>query len=151
MRVRIIVCAALLVAGGCGRGGYQLAPVSGQVTMDNKPLPSVYVNFQPQADKDNPNPGPGSYAVTDANGRYTLRVDAKQSGAVVGRHRVTIALQFAEDLKGGEDTGSPDGTPKLPRLGSVPQIPKRYNEKSELSFDVPPGGTDKADFPLKSK
>ena len=30
-------------------------------------------------------------------------------------------------------------------------IPAKYNTKSDLTFDVPSGGTDKADFPLTTK
>jgi hypothetical protein len=29
-------------------------------------------------------------------------------------------------------------------------IPVEWNENSELTFDVPPGGTDRADFKLES-
>lgn len=145
---------ALCVAGlalGCG-GGSAIAPVAGTVTLDGKPLPSAYVNFQPVGTADNPNPGTGSYAVTDDKGRYTLRMTENGSaGAVVGTHKVTIALQFAEDVRGGPDTGTPDGTSGLPRLGKVKQIPPEYNERSQLTFVVPPGGTATADFPLLSK
>jgi hypothetical protein len=153
MRPRITalgVC--LLAAAGCG-GDYQVAPVSGRVTMDGRPMPGVYVNFQPVGGAGNPNPGPGSYAVTGADGRFTLKlVNPSREGAVVGRHRVTITRQFAEDVRGTEQTGTPDGAPAspLPRLGKAAQIPERYNVKSDLTFDVPRGGTDKADFPLTS-
>jgi hypothetical protein len=153
MSHKLYVLLALLFALGCGGGGadFKVAPVSGTVTMDAKPLPGVYVNFQPVAGKDNPNPGPGSYAVTDAGGRYTLKlVEGGKPGAVVGMHKVSIALQFAEDL-GNPETGTPDGTPPRPKLGSVKQIPEQYNARSTLTFTVPAGGNDKADFPLVSK
>ena len=47
--------------------------------------------------------------------------------------------------RGGGGVGLP------PPRGGWPQaekVPSRYNSDSEETFDVPPGGTDKADFPL---
>jgi len=151
MRPRFLPVLVLLVVLGCGSNDVKVVPVSGTVTLDGKPPPKVYVNFQPLGTKDNPNPGVGSYAVTDEKGRYALRLsNGAGSGAVVGQHKVTIALQFEEDLgKNSRDTGSPDGVP-LPRLGKVKQIPERYNSDSKLTFEVKPGGTDKADFALTS-
>ena len=31
------------------------------------------------------------------------------------------------------------------------RVPEKYNMRTELVFDVPPEGTDKADFPLSSR
>src|SRR5262245_42131593 len=149
---RLAALSAILLAAGCAGGEFKVAPVSGTVTMDDKPLPRVYVNFQPVGSTDNPNPGPGSYAVTDDQGRYTLKlVEGGKPGAVVGRHKVSITRQFAEDVRGGPDTGTPDGPTSAPRIGSVKQIPARYNSPTTLDFAVQPGGTDKADFALTSK
>ena len=150
---RLAALAVIVLAVGCGGGGgFQVAPVSGTVTMDEKPLPHVYVNFQPVGSRDNPNPGPGSYAVTDDKGRYTLKlVEGGKPGAVVGQHKVSITRQFAEDVRGGPDTGTPDGPTGLPKIGSVKQIPPRYNSPTTLDIAIQPGGTDKADFALTSK
>jgi hypothetical protein len=46
-----------------------------------------------------------------------------------------------------EETGSPDGEVGPPR---VETIPLRYNDQTVLTFNVPPGGTDQANFQLKS-
>src|SRR5262245_65916979 len=127
MHRRFVALSAILLAAGCGGGEFKVAPVSGTVTMDDRPLARVYVNFQPMGSTDNPNPGPGSYAVTDDQGRYTLKlVEGGKPGAVVGRHKVSITRQFAEDVRGGPDTGTADGVSGPPRLGSVKQIPARY-------------------------
>jgi len=76
-----------------------------------------------------------SYGKTDAQGRYTLRtVAGDKSGAVVGKHRVTISLSKP-------DPNNPEGAAK-------DLIPAKYNLKSDLTFEVPAGGTDKADFAL---
>jgi hypothetical protein len=119
--------------------------------MDGKPLPNVHVSFQPIASKATDNPGPGSVGATDAQGRYALKISAQTmegEGAVVGKHRVFISTIF----DGGNDnfnpeTGTPDGAPVKLRE----RIPARYNTQSKMEFDVPTGGTEKADFKLTSK
>ncbi len=150
MSHRLLPLALALVpvwaAAGCGRSNE--APVSGTVYMDGKPLPGVHVVFQPLGTKDNPNPGRGSTGQTDENGRYTLRIDGERDGAVVGKHRVAIATVMpGEGANFDPETGSPDGAPAQ---APEERISERYNEKTILTFDVPKGGTDKADFRLES-
>src|SRR5262245_32981152 len=95
--MRLLVSASVaLLALGCGGEPYQLAPVSGRVTLDDVPLANVHVNFQPMA-ADTNNPGPGSYGKTDADGRYELRVVLTgKKGAVVGKHQVRISARGGE-------------------------------------------------------
>src|SRR5262245_61776724 len=84
------VSVAALAAPGCSSEPFQVAPVSGQVTLDGKPLAHAHVNFKPIA-ADTLNPGPGSYGQTDDRGQYTLTVvGLSRGGAVVGKHRVMI-------------------------------------------------------------
>ncbi len=138
---------ALLVL-GCGKEAYQYVPVSGVVTMNNKPLPNVMVVFQPVGTGSNPNPGPGSSGKTDAQGRYTLKVVASspRDGAVVGRHKVQIyPPDGSEDLVIDKEVGSPDDAPPSK---PVPLVPSRYHDMSTLTFEVPAGGTDQANFAL---
>lgn len=134
-----IVCAAVLA--GCGGPGYEAAPVSGRVTLDGQAMANVHVGFQPVSEgKDNPNPGPGSFGVTDAQGRYTLQlVGLDKAGAVVGTHRVRLAEQ-QPGAGSDSDVGAPVRTalPASARDGSI-------------EFTVPKDGTDKADFPLKTR
>jgi hypothetical protein len=138
-----VVCSALLLLfalGGCGTKG--LAPVSGTVTLDGQPLPDASVNFQPL---DSTKSGLGSSGKTDASGRYSLRVvmDDK-TGAVIGKHRVSISTVTEED----PSYDPPPGRFKRPLRD---RLPARYNAKSQLEFEVTRGGTDKADFSLTSK
>lgn len=139
----------VLLAVGCG-DGIKFAPVSGQVTMNDKPLANAYVNFQPIGSAENPNPGRGSYAITDKDGKYTLRSDGGREGAVVGRHRVSISTYFAEDgavvdpQKGSRDDAPP---PKLGKGGDP--IPMRYNGDTKLEFEVKPG-SNVANWPLNT-
>jgi len=128
---------ALLLAAGCSSGS--VVPVSGRVTMNGQPLANVHVSFQPIASGSDYNPGGGSYAFTDADGRFTLRlVDGDTPGAVVGKHRVAITPRNSDDDADRRGKGAPQG------------VPERYNRNTELTFEVTRGGTDKADFPLAS-
>src|SRR5439155_21810734 len=75
------LAAAVLITTGCGSGN-KVVPVSGTVTLDGKPLANAHVAFQPEAPKGSQNAGVGSYGVTDASGKYTLKmVDTDQPGA----------------------------------------------------------------------
>ena len=131
---------ALLASGGCKQSNF--VPVSGQVTLDGKPLAGVMVTFQPQSTQSGINGG-GSSAKTDEGGHYTLRsMIEDREGAVVGSHQVEIAaiVDASSDL----DTGG-----RLPKAKIY--IPARYNSKTELTMEVPPGGKKDANFALTSK
>src|SRR5262245_63020270 len=95
MRTRFLVLLVVAGAAGCGTRG--LAPVSGRVTLDGSPAAGVHVSFQPVGSEGQKNPGGGSYAITDNDGRFTLKtVDKDQNGAFVGKHRVEITTRGAE-------------------------------------------------------
>jgi hypothetical protein len=135
------VC-VLLAAAGCGARG--VVPVSCRVTVDGKPAAGVHVSFQPVATEGNRNPGGGSYAITDDDGRFTLRlVEGDQAGAFVGKHRIEITGQSVAV----DDTT--DSRVKTPPKKAV--VPAKYGRDSDLTFEVPGGGTDKADFALTSR
>lgn len=126
---------------GCD-GGPKLAPVSGKVTLNGQPLAEAWLDFQPIATGDDINPGAGSVGTTDKDGRYTLKTVHGKTGAVVGKHRVSITLK---DPTGG----NADADPARGKRG-FKQLPVRYNFQSELTVDVPAGGRSDVDFPLKS-
>jgi len=138
---------------GCGNGGPQYVGVSGVVTLNGKPYKGAVVNFQPSATPDNPNPGRGSYGHTDENGRFTLVVDDQVKGAVVGKHRVRIAsLQDSTRTDFDPALGTPDGGELKARPKRLfDPIPPEWNEQSKKEFDVPPGGTGKANFDIVTK
>jgi hypothetical protein len=149
MRQTSWLLAVPLLVAGCSGDDFKLAPVSGRVTKNGHPLPNVRVVFQPM---DGENPGPGSVGTTDTDGRYTLVVSSQQhtgDGAVVGRHRVAIGTILPGEGEKPTDAsvGSVDGAP----LAGRELIPPQYNQNSTLTFVVPPGGTDKADFDLQFK
>ena len=140
--IRLIAIAlflCILPALGCESKPYGLAPVSGIVTLDGQPVSGVRVTFQP-SERDAENPGPGSSAFSDASGRYDLKTVRGDPGAVPGQHAVRI-LNPAPEKAGSDDSAGPP--PK--------EIIPRYYEDAGLTFDVPPEGTDAANFELTSK
>jgi hypothetical protein len=125
---------------GCESKPHGLAPVSGIVTLDGQPVSGVRVTFQPSG-RDTDNPGPGSSAFSDASGRYELKTVRGDDGAIPGLH--TVRILNPEPEKAGSDDG-----PGPPRKEIVP---RRYEVSTDLTFDVPPDGTDAANFELTSK
>jgi hypothetical protein len=136
----------LLAAVGCSGGG-RYASVSGVVTLDGKPYPDAVVSFQPLGTRDNPTPGRGSSAYTDANGRFVLKSDDGDDGALVGKHIVRIMTKGNDVIGQAPDGGSPDEGAK----GRVDPIPPEWNALSKVEFDVPKEGTDKANFDIVTK
>ena len=126
----------------------KFAPVSGVVTLDGKPYALGVVSFQPMGTKENPNPGRGSSAFTDANGKFSLKCDGTMDGAIVGKHLVRIMSRSegATSIKPG--TSSPDGAPTSRK--SADPIPPEWNGESKVEFEVPAGGSDKANFDIKT-
>ncbi len=139
MRAPLLGLALLVLAAGCGRSN--IAPVSGRVTLDNKPLANASVVFQP--DSDDKNPGPGSQGLTDASGQFTLRLlTGNRNGAVVGWHKVSITA-----YEGGDEVPS-SGSDIVFRKALLPD---EYNADTKLRFEVRPEGTTSANFDLKSR
>lgn len=147
-RLTLAAAGVLLAAAvGCSGGGF--APVSGTVRLDGKPYGKAVVSFQPIGTKENPTPGRGSSAYTDENGRYVLMSDGSTKGAVVGKHIVRIMTRGNDNVTIDPDKGSSsDDTSKQKR--AVDPIPPEWHSKSTKEFDVPAGGTDKADFDITS-
>jgi hypothetical protein len=138
----LLLCCALVLAVGCNSGP-KFAPVSGKVTMNGKPLAGAFVSFQPiTTDGSAKAPAPGSSGKTNANGEYTLKVSTGEDGAWVGRHKVMIEAH-SEQVE--SDARPPRGGWPL-----VNKVPPQYNTESTVTFDVPPEGTNQANFEIQS-
>ncbi|HEV3236975.1 MAG TPA: hypothetical protein VGZ25_08305 [Gemmataceae bacterium] len=129
----------LLVPIGCGKD-YKLAPVSGRVMMDSRPLANAEVRFVPTSGQDIPD----SVATTDDEGHYELHA-GESLGAVVGEHHVMISL----DPRKNKRVFMAEGKMRAGAPGEL--LPSQYNRDSKLTCTVPPEGKKDADFDLKSK
>lgn len=139
MRIAASLCCLVLIV-GCGGNSYEIAPASGTVTMDGEPLANVNVNFRPTGGNNPANPGPSSYAKTDEQGNFTLLITTDDSGgAVVGTHQVSLTTP---DTNESEDADISD---------FVDPVPARYNAQSQLTTEVPSGGTDAIKLELTSE
>jgi hypothetical protein len=132
VRLKRIIILGLLLAVGCGPPSDQpeLGVVTGQVTLDGKPLPNVWVGFAPPQ-------GRSSMGLTDKVGRYKLDYLFDTPGAKVGPHTVTITTP-REDESGGE-------VPNFKEL-----VPAHYNANTTLSADVK-SGENTIDFHLTTQ
>lgn len=139
------VCCLGLISLGCNQG-YQLADVSGQVTLDGEPLANARIVLEPLLPSGNQSRevrGPLSSGKTDEEGRFVLETEDGQRGAVVGQNRVRFStLTMDADFSGI--------IPKFVTLHKE-SLPAHYNVQSEMVFEVPDEGTDQANFALKSK
>lgn len=126
----------IAVAGlaGCGNNsGPALGQVTGTVTMDGQPLPSAMVSFYPDTG------GRSAHGMTDDSGKFLLRYTGMKDGALVDTHKVKI--ETGVQLSESETSTKPK---------KVPQLPKKYNQETELTAKVE-RGSNTFDFDLQSK
>lgn len=119
------ICGILVGLVGCGGGADtpDLGDVSGTILLDGKPLADASVEFTPAN-------GRGSVAVTDSQGRYTLRYTNDADGAVLGAHTVRIST-------GRAGTGSNEGGEST---AAVPErVPPKYNSATDIKVEVKAG------------
>ena len=124
----IVVC---LTGTGCGK--FQTAPVSGVITLDDKPLEDATVTFTPAEAID------GEIIMssgrTDTAGKYTLELLTNQKpGAVVGKHAVRIARNIDSESD----------------IMTEAEAQKNYLPAHDFSFEVV-SGSNQADFNLESR
>jgi hypothetical protein len=114
MPIRYLSCLVLTVLlTGCGKSGAEVAPVSGRVTLDGRPLEFANISFQQEGKS-------AGVSRTDKDGHYDLMYKRGVMGGPVGKNRVTIVL----------DT----------ELSHHAQnIPPRYNSQSDLEREIKPG------------
>lgn len=128
--------AALLVMGlataGCGpsrTGVPPLAPVTGTVTRDGRPLPGVGVVFTSES-------GHSSFGKTDSEGHYQLGFVRGLKGAVIGPSRVWFDGKSGLERPPGPDFKDP--------------IPAKYGPQGDLRAEVV-AGRNVIDFDLQAR
>ena len=157
-----VLASVLLISAGCGAAGLQ--PVSGRVTLDGEPVANAEVIFAPMQVKGIANPGPHSKATTDSDGRFEVASKDGNKGAITGKHRVGITTGKLKDMDVSKVVSKALAeNPKISdkalaevRLKAIRDLtPKSklsdsYNRKTILTFEVVQGGTEEANFDLKS-
>jgi hypothetical protein len=109
-------------AGGCNRGP-KMAPVTGKVLYNGRPLEFGTVTFQPPS-------GQPAQSDIQSDGTFTLSTYRLNDGAVVGTHKVRITCYESQR----------PGAPKVPgeqTLGKL-LIPQKYTlfDRSGFTADV---------------
>ena len=154
-----LLASILLGCGGSDRPS--IAPASGIVTLNGAPVDGASLTFVPTAGG-----RPGS-AITDAQGRYTIKTYEDAPGAIVGEHKVTVTKisgpgadvmqgdapaepPVTEEIGSGEDDGS-DGLSEIEVFDStqtkepeiIYDVPQKYMnaDESGLLITVPPEGS----------
>lgn len=160
----VALCAVSALASlslvGCGRGNpYGLAPVAGTVTIDGQPEANVVVVFTPVANETTSIVGPFSSAVTDADGKFTLKTKQGKPGAVVGNHSVSCQYRsfnpdaldnLRQEIQEAQQSGG-DATAAKAALKSAKtqrMIPQQY---SRIQLSVGKDGLVDHKFELTSE
>lgn len=136
----LTILTAFVAASGC-KSKEPVVPVSGVATFQGEPLVNCVVLFTP-TEPANPDLCFTSIGKTDAEGRFQLTTTELRSrpGAVVGKH--SVAFRFPQ---WGTEPDQEGDEPVV----DVPVLPPGYTAGTKITFEVPPGGTDSANFDLE--
>ncbi len=116
---------------GCSNSSapdYELAEVTGVVTLDGQPLEGAEVSYTPTGT------GGMSLGTTDKSGKYELLLSPGVKGAAIGEHVVSIRKI------GGPDT----------QYDTMNLLPEKYGNQSVLRANVEKGKANHFDFSLES-
>lgn len=116
IRTALAGLALAAFAAGCGGGGPAVTEAEGTVVgPDGKPMPNVLIQFNPVETK-----GAkvvSSSGVSGADGKFSLKADTGQPGAVAGKHKVVLIDNElnSEDEPTGKAGGKKAPTNRIPR------------------------------------
>lgn len=126
-----VISVLSLAAVGCRQS--DMAPVSGRVTFEGRPVPKAIVRFLPES-------RPMAAAGTDDDGRYRLTTRRPMDGAYIGRHKVVVAPWMP-------GTGDTSGVTAEPERPDIPKI-VRDTDSTPLAVEVTAKGPNEFDFDL---
>lgn len=120
-----VLVAGLSLVCGCGDGAPKTYPVSGVVTLDNKPVAGATITFISDT-------GGNSGATTsDAQGKYAMSTFKQGDGAVAGSYKIIVSKY----QKGAEENPYGDNVPP-----EVEQTPEAISEAYGKGYSGPPKG-----------
>ncbi|MCC9604684.1 carboxypeptidase-like regulatory domain-containing protein [Blastopirellula sp. JC732] len=109
---------------GCGNDLPPVGEVYGTVKLNGEPVEGCQVMFEPIAG------GRSSSAMTDADGRYTLRYNGDADGALLGKHKVRLITARGTRR---DDNG------RIVDPGVKEKLPKEYNSETTQVVEVTSG------------
>jgi hypothetical protein len=110
-----LTLAGALIAVGCAKSPYELAPVVGVVQIEGRPFSEGKVMFAPIARGRDRKAGRPAFGRLAADGSFSLTTNEPGDGAVVGEHWVTVIRIEAES-----PAAATSSTPPFARV-AVPQ------------------------------
>lgn len=132
---------ALVGITGCGSAPVdplKRQPISGQVTLDEKPVDEGMIAFAPVAAAD----AETATAAVITAGKYEI---PKESGLAPGTYKVKISSPEPGPQRTGDDLMNNPGPPRRERVAA------KFNLKSELQATVTAAAPNKFDFSVTSK
>lgn len=136
----VVLLTLTVAASGCRKSGPELAPVTGKVTYQGKPLPFGSVVFQPES-------GKTSTGDIQPDGTFRMVTIGRGDGATIGKNKVRVACYTLQDPTTKEKGGA--GLAGI-TLGD-PLIPQKYLscETSGFEVEVRSGSNDPVVLELK--
>jgi hypothetical protein len=93
--LRIPLFAMVVLAGGlwgCGSNEFAVAPVTGKVTCQGKPVTEASITFSPFSDDPKAKAGKAAEATLNDKGEFALNTYGNRDGATIGKHHVTVIM-----------------------------------------------------------
>jgi len=152
-----VACAAILSAAllGCG-SGFDVAPVTGKVTCNGKPVSVGGVSFTPIAEEGaSAEPGKPASGSLKPDGTFSLSTYEAMDGAVVGKHRVQYF--GPEDEEAEEESFTADADSGLAKAKDAERARERQEalkslcvQNAQIMVEVKAGGPNDFTIELKS-
>ncbi len=135
------VCVSVTVAVllGCNEAPFPVAPVSGKVTLDGRPLTQGKVMFAPVRTASNIEVGKPAIGVIQRDGSFVLTTYRNGDGAVVGEHWVTVFgperhTVLSNSANAADDT--PVAPPVFERLSVADRQLVRADTKNTIDISL---------------
>ncbi|MDR1958042.1 MAG: DUF4198 domain-containing protein [Planctomycetaceae bacterium] len=126
----LLIGLIVLFPAGCTQNGLSgLAPASGVVLYDGKPVEGALVLFVPDGGANVPEQRPAS-AETDVNGKFVMMTLQPKDGVFPGKYKVVITKNIPEKVYTFEETQ------EFFRRGRPTPVPKSHNHLPEKYADA---------------